>query len=68
MTGHDDLIDFGQANAIAAVSAPTSQIGPMHFEPNVPPGMQLPLQPGHPIKRVDTKTKDLDEFVDAPGY
>ena len=28
-------------------------------------GLQEPLQPGKPIKRVDTLTKDIDEFVDA---
>lgn len=66
--GHDDLIDFGQSNPVPATSAPVGQADPMQFQPNVPPGMQAPLQPGYPIKRVDTKTKDLDEFVDAPGY
>lgn len=32
---------------------------------SAPPGLQEPLVPGQPIKRVDTQTKDLDEFVDA---
>lgn len=66
--GHDDLIDFGQSNQAPFTSAPVGQSDPVHFQPNAPPGMQASLQPGHPIKRVDTKTKDLDEFVDAPGY
>ena len=66
--GHDDLIDFGQSNTAPVASAPAVQGDPMHFQPNAPPGMQAPLQPGHPIKRVDTRTRDLDEFVDAPGY
>ena len=66
--GHEDLIDFGQSNTAPVTSAPAGQTDPMHFQPNAPPGMQAPLQPGQPIKRVDTKTRDLDEFVDAPGY
>ncbi|CAF9931524.1 hypothetical protein IMSHALPRED_008651 [Imshaugia aleurites] len=64
--GHDDLIDFGQSNPAPLTSAPIGQTDPMHFQPDAPQGMQAPLQPGHPIKRVDTKTNDLDEFVDAP--
>ena len=44
------------------------QTDPMQSQTNAPLGMQEPLQPGHPIKRVDTRSKELDEFVDAPGY
>lgn len=65
---HDDLIDFGQSNPAPSTSAAVGQSKSMQFQPNAPPGMQAPLQPGHPIKRVDTKTNNLDEFVDAPGY
>lgn len=30
-----------------------------------PAGLQAPLTPGQPLQRVDTVTKDVDEFVDA---
>ena len=66
--GHDDLIDFGQSDSAQAKSTSMGHSDPMQFQQNAPPGMQAPLQPGHPLKRVDTKTKDVDEFVDAPGY
>ena len=66
--GHDDLIDFGQSAPAPDTSAPAGQTNPMHFQLDTPPGMQAPLQPGQPLKRVDTRTNDLDEFVDAPGY
>lgn len=66
--GHDDLIDFGQSDPNPNTYEQAGQIDPMQTQTNAPPGMQAPLQPGHPIKRVDTKSKELDEFVDAPGY
>ena len=65
---HNDLIDFSPSNPFPNTTSPVGQTGPMQFQPHAPPGMQAPLQPGHPIKRVDTNTNDLDEFVDAPGY
>ena len=64
----NDLIDFGQSSSAPDTSAPVGQTDPMRFQMDAPPGMQAPLQPGQPIKRVDTRTNDLDEFVDAPGY
>ncbi len=66
--GHDDLIDFGQSHPAPVPSGPVGQTDHLQLQPDAPTGMQAPLQPGHPIKRVDTGTKDLDEFVDAPGY
>ena len=66
--GHDDLIDFGQSAPAPGTSAPAGQTDSMHFQLDTPQGMQAPLQPGQPIKRVDTRTNDLDEFVDAPGH
>ena len=68
MVGHDDLIDFGQSAPAPDTFAPAGQTDPTHFQLDTPPGMQVPLQPGQPLKRVDTRTNDLDEFVDAPGY
>lgn len=63
--GSSDLIDFSYSDATPA-AAPIRMDAPAQ-----PPtthaviGLQEPLQPGHPIKRVDTQTKDVDEFVDA---
>ena len=38
----------------------------MHDQAGVgAPGLQQPLEPGEPLKRQDTITKDLDQFVDA---
>lgn len=45
----NDLIDFGQLSASAPVSGQAQQQN----------------EPGYPVKRVDTMTSDLDEFVDA---
>ncbi|KAL8686692.1 MAG: hypothetical protein Q9218_006931 [Villophora microphyllina] len=64
----NDLIDFGQSsNSSAPLSGP---IQPQHQQQH--PQAQAPLldfqdqlEPGHPVKRVDTYTSDLDEFVDA---
>ncbi|KAL9130291.1 MAG: hypothetical protein Q9217_001502, partial [Psora testacea] len=58
-TTQGDLLDFGQSDA----TAPLTQV--MLQPADMPANLQEPLQPGHPIKRVDTLTKDLDEFVDA---
>ena len=41
------------------------QPSPYQAMGGAPPGLQEPLMPGQPIQRVDTVTKDLDEFVDA---
>ncbi|KAL9633718.1 MAG: hypothetical protein Q9164_004538 [Protoblastenia rupestris] len=63
-----DLIDFGQPNTSTPSTVPNNQAPYDHMaqQPaNVPAGLQQSLQPGQPIKRVDTLTKDLDEFVDA---
>ncbi|KAL2057071.1 hypothetical protein ABVK25_002810 [Lepraria finkii] len=67
--GQKDLIDFGQTDSSSSVPVRGSSLQQqMTQQPtNSPAGLQEPLMPGHPIKRVDTLTKDLDEFVDAPG-
>ncbi|MCJ1453811.1 hypothetical protein MMC28_004160 [Mycoblastus sanguinarius] len=66
---HNDLIDFGQPAATSTTSAPTRQADPqrmMQEQPTfAPTGLQETLRPGQPLKRVDTQTHDLDEFVDA---
>ena len=64
----DDLIDFGGTQSSAPVPAPSAQGNHTQIaqQPaNAPPGLQQPLQPGPPLQRIDTLTKDLDEFVDA---
>ena len=70
-TSTNDLIDFGQSASIPASSVPeinsSLQQQTMQQPTNAPSGLQEPLMPGQPLKRVDTLTKDLDEFVDAPG-
>lgn len=58
----NDLIDFGQSEAPLA---PTSNNAQHEFFARPPQGLQEPLEPGQPVKRVDTFTNDLDEFVDA---
>ena len=67
----NDLIDFGQSDSLPASSVPernsSLQQQTMQQPTNVPSGLQEPLMPGQPLRRVDTETKDLDEFVDAPG-
>ena len=67
----NDLIDFGQSASLPASSVPernsSLQQQTMQQPTNTPSGLQEPLMPGQPLKRVDTLTKDLDEFVDAPG-
>ena len=64
-TSHSDLIDFGQASVPA--SAIPDRGSSLHHtaQAAAPPGLQEPLTPGAPIRRVDTATKELDEFVDA---
>lgn len=67
--GQSDLIDFGQHNSNVPTSASAGQ--PPSQQPMQQPGnpsssgLQAPLEPGHPLHRVDTMTKDVDEFVDA---
>ena len=56
----DDLIDFGQSDnsTLAPGNGQTHPPGESH-------NLQDPLTPGQAVKRVDTLTSDLDEFVDA---
>ncbi|MCJ1370993.1 hypothetical protein MMC20_002208 [Loxospora ochrophaea] len=65
--GTDDLIDFGGDPATPVqstpVQAPHSQ--DLHSIGNTPTGLQEPLMPGEPLQRQDTKTKEVDTFVDA---
>ena len=67
----NDLIDFGQSDSLPASSVPernsSLQQQTTQQPTNVPSRLQEPLMPGQPLRRVDTETKDLDEFVDAPG-
>ena len=70
--GQKDLIDFGQTDSSVPASSVPARGSSLQQQTtqqpaNAPAGLQEPLMPGHPIKRVDTLTKDLDEFVDAPG-
>ena len=65
----NDLIDFGASAPRAAQKplAPPSQ----NLTPEPPReshdllGLQEPMKPSQPIKRVDTLEGSLDEFVDA---
>ena len=70
-TSSNDLIDFGQSDSLPASSVPernsSLQQQTMQQPTYAPSELQEPLMPGQPLKRVDTLTKDLDEFVDAPG-
>lgn len=63
-SGHNDLIDFGQAETVPVSAVPERGSSVKHTTQG-PPGLQEPLIPGAPIQRVDTATKELDEFVDA---
>ena len=70
--GQKDLIDFGQTDSSVPASSVPARGSSLQQQTtqqptSAPAGLQEPLMPGHPIKRVDTLTKDLDEFVDAPG-
>ncbi|MCJ1391830.1 hypothetical protein MMC18_004697 [Xylographa bjoerkii] len=58
-----DLIDFGNNAEPARPTLPPNT----HFtEENIShPSLQEPLQPGQPIKRQDTNSGAVDEFVDA---
>ncbi|KAL9578684.1 MAG: hypothetical protein Q9203_007002 [Teloschistes exilis] len=61
----NDLIDFGQpSNSSVPVSSSTGQAQQQHSQSLLDLDDQ-PEEPGHPVKRVDTYTSDLDEFVDA---
>lgn len=60
LAASDDLIDFGQSDKSALISS-NGQNYPSGNTHN----LQDPLMPGEPVKRVDTLTSDLDEFVDA---
>jgi len=61
--GHSDLINFGQAETVPASVVP--ERGSSLQEQHAPPGLQQPMIPGAPLKRVDTATNRVDEFVDA---
>ena len=70
--GQKDLIDFGQTDSSVPASSVPARGSSLQQQTtqqptNAPAGLQEPLMPGHAIKRVDTLTKDLVEFVDAPG-
>ncbi|KAI4249707.1 MAG: hypothetical protein L6R40_000496 [Gallowayella cf. fulva] len=58
----NDLIDFGQPNPSAPMSGQAHE--PSQVQGNLL-DLQDPPEAGHPVKRVDTFTSDLDEFVDA---
>jgi len=62
--GATDLLDFGQSSTPKPRAAPNPQAIQSQ---DIPSGLQQPLQPemGAPIKRQDTITSDVDEFVDA---
>lgn len=65
-TDHSDLIDFSQSDSATAGAIPDRGSSLHHTAQNTAPlGLQEPLTPGAPLKRVDTATKELDEFVDA---
>ena len=63
---HANLIDFGQHDAPPAHPIPErgSSLQQTTQGPATP-SLQQPLIPGEPLKRVDTATNELDEFVDA---
>ncbi|MCJ1420158.1 hypothetical protein MMC32_006515 [Xylographa parallela] len=59
----DDLIDFGNN---AESQRPTLPPNTHYTQDNIShPGLQQPLQPGQPIKRQDSNSDAVDEFVDA---
>ncbi|KAL9580702.1 MAG: hypothetical protein Q9212_004332 [Teloschistes hypoglaucus] len=63
----NDLIDFGQpsnSSSAVPVSSSSGQAQQQHSQSLLDLQDQQP-EPGHPVKRVDTYTSDLDEFVDA---
>ena len=70
-SAHDDLIDFGPSEPAATASIPQSSA--KFYKPNhveavrnyAPPGLQAPLVPEPPLKRIDTEEGSVDEFVDA---
>lgn len=65
-TGNSDLIDFGQADTAPASAIPERNSSLQQMKQQIaPPGLQEPLMPGAPLRRVDTATNELDEFVDA---
>ncbi|KAL1848599.1 Oxysterol-binding protein OBPa [Paecilomyces lecythidis] len=79
--GSDNLIDFADENSapgpggLSQGQNVTSQGGLIdtqdHGASNSGSGLMEPLQPsqsqqpGHPLRRLDTNTKEVDEFVDA---
>ena len=59
LAAQGNLIDFDEPTTATPPSQSTSNGGPIISS------LHEPLQPGKPIHRVDTLTKDVDEFVDA---
>ena len=65
--GNTDLIDFGNGSAGPTASHSQPMQSQVTESQHVPYGLQEPLQPqiGEPIRRQDTTSSDIDEFVDA---
>ncbi|KAL9019261.1 MAG: hypothetical protein Q9185_003435 [Variospora sp. 1 TL-2023] len=63
-TASGDLIDFGQSHNPIPNSTSTQSHQPPQGQAALFDLQDAP-EPGHPVKRVDTFTSDLDEFVDA---
>ncbi|MCJ1258406.1 hypothetical protein MMC24_006239 [Lignoscripta atroalba] len=67
-SGHNNLIDFGETapstQPVFTQQIPQQQANQPSY---APPGLQEPLLPqiGQPIKRQDSNTEEVDEFVDA---
>ncbi|KAL8835983.1 MAG: hypothetical protein Q9170_003106 [Blastenia crenularia] len=60
-----NLIDFGESKNPIPNSTSTQQQQPSSQAQAPLLDLQEPIEPGYPVKRVDTYTSDLDEFVDA---
>lgn len=64
-----DLIDFGQTSGPSQATPQEQRSSDQHLmqSHHIPQGLQTPIEPeiGTPIKRQDTLTKEVDEFVDA---
>ena len=58
---YGSLVDFGGDSASPYMQPPQQ----VNSDSYMPPGLQEPLLPGLPIRRQDSNTKEVDEFVDA---